>query len=226
MEVKSPSAAEVSVRKRGRPRRLSEAERRLQLMDAALRVFVRMGFHASRIEDIVAEARTGKGTFYLYFKDKDELLLALLEKFFGEIRQTLRWVGERVAGSASIEELFEAEAERILDILMKHRELAELFLRMRATAGRTIQRKMQEFYGQILRASEKNLQLAAEYGLIPALDTRIAATCIVGAIEKTYEAWLRGQLKLPKARIARETLRFLLRGIGLDLARLGSVARV
>jgi AcrR family transcriptional regulator len=40
----------------------------------------------------MARAQVGKGTFYLYFKSKEELVDFVLEEFIGEIRQTLSWV--------------------------------------------------------------------------------------------------------------------------------------
>ncbi|TNF05177.1 MAG: TetR/AcrR family transcriptional regulator, partial [Deltaproteobacteria bacterium] len=38
------------------------------LMQASLEVFLEKGFHPTRIEDIIARAKVGKGTFYLYYK--------------------------------------------------------------------------------------------------------------------------------------------------------------
>jgi len=48
-----------------------------RLLDAALRVFARRGYHAARVDDIVRSARTSHGTFYLYFANKEDLLRAL-----------------------------------------------------------------------------------------------------------------------------------------------------
>src|SRR5438876_9577098 len=49
-----------------------------KLLDAAMVVFERRGYHAARVDDIVKVARTSHGTFYLYFANKEDLFRALL----------------------------------------------------------------------------------------------------------------------------------------------------
>src|SRR5690349_21936859 len=49
-----------------------------KLLEAGIKVFGRRGYHAARVDDIVKEARTSHGTFYLYFSNKEDLFRALL----------------------------------------------------------------------------------------------------------------------------------------------------
>jgi AcrR family transcriptional regulator len=51
-----------------------------KILDAAARLFASQRFHEARMEDVAAAAEVGKGTLYRYFKDKEELYLALLER--------------------------------------------------------------------------------------------------------------------------------------------------
>jgi AcrR family transcriptional regulator len=51
-----------------------------KILAAAARLFATHRFHEARMEDIAAAAEVGKGTLYRYFKDKEELYLALLEQ--------------------------------------------------------------------------------------------------------------------------------------------------
>jgi AcrR family transcriptional regulator len=51
-----------------------------KIMTAAAKLFATHRFHEARMEDIAALAEVGKGTLYRYFKDKEELYLALLER--------------------------------------------------------------------------------------------------------------------------------------------------
>jgi AcrR family transcriptional regulator len=53
-----------------------QAETRHKLIESAIDLFVNVGYHGLRISDITDYAGLGKGTFYLYFKDKRDLLLA------------------------------------------------------------------------------------------------------------------------------------------------------
>jgi AcrR family transcriptional regulator len=55
-------------------------DKRRQLIDAAVRVFARKGFHASRVGDIAEEAGVAHGLLYHYFKSKDEVLQAVFHE--------------------------------------------------------------------------------------------------------------------------------------------------
>lgn len=54
-------------------------ERRQQLIDAAWRCAARQGFRSLTVDDVCTEAGVSKGAFYVYFDQKQDLLLALLE---------------------------------------------------------------------------------------------------------------------------------------------------
>lgn len=60
-------------------------ERRDSILDAALTVFVRDGYHATKLTDISREAGCSVGTLYTYFENHEELLAAVLQKVQTEI---------------------------------------------------------------------------------------------------------------------------------------------
>jgi AcrR family transcriptional regulator len=72
-----------------------------KLLDAAMVVFEKRGYHAARVDDIVKVARTSHGTFYLYFANKEDLFQALLADVGEEVQtlsETLGPVGPDDAG--------------------------------------------------------------------------------------------------------------------------------
>ncbi len=64
------------------PRPDVSEERKAHILDAALRVFARRGFHKARMDDIAEEAHLSKGALYWYFRGKDAILQALVDKVF------------------------------------------------------------------------------------------------------------------------------------------------
>ena len=54
--------------------------RRDHLVDTALELFIRDGFHATGIDKILAESGVAKMTLYKHFKSKDELILSALRR--------------------------------------------------------------------------------------------------------------------------------------------------
>ncbi len=55
-------------------------DKRELIMNAAIRAFAQNGYHQSRIADVAREARVAAGTIYLYFKNKDDLLISIFEE--------------------------------------------------------------------------------------------------------------------------------------------------
>jgi AcrR family transcriptional regulator len=60
-------------------------ERKTQIMNAAENVFTKKGFSDARMDDIAGQTGLSKGTLYLYFKSKEELIIAILDRIFGDI---------------------------------------------------------------------------------------------------------------------------------------------
>jgi AcrR family transcriptional regulator len=79
----------VTARSTTGPRTKPPAERRTELMDAALRLFLEQGVAPTTIEQITAGASVAKGTFYLHFSSKDDVLGALRERFVQELRANI-----------------------------------------------------------------------------------------------------------------------------------------
>jgi AcrR family transcriptional regulator len=57
-------------------------ERKDQIMNAAEEVFSQKGFSDARMDDIAEETGLSKGTLYLYYKSKDDLIIAILDRIF------------------------------------------------------------------------------------------------------------------------------------------------
>ena len=58
----------------------ARAEKREKILDAAIKTFARKGFHQSRVTDIAQEAGVADGTIYLYFRNKDDVLISIFEE--------------------------------------------------------------------------------------------------------------------------------------------------
>jgi len=72
----------------------SRRDKRAAILEAAIRVFARTGYHGSRIADIASEAGIAYGLVYHYFKNKEEILSSIFEERWGAFLDTL----EHIAG--------------------------------------------------------------------------------------------------------------------------------
>lgn len=91
------------------PRQRRKEARPQELLDAALALFVEKGFAATRSEEVAARAGVSKGTLYLYYPSKEELLKAV-------IRQNLSHV---LAAGAGIADGFEGSMAELLATMLR-----------------------------------------------------------------------------------------------------------
>ena len=166
------------------------ADRRQELLDAAVRVFARKGFHASRVGDIAEEAGVAHGLLYHYFRSKDEVL----ETIFRDTWQLF------VAETERIEEAVEPLPEQL-------RRFARIYLgswlatpELIGVLVREIARSPQvgETVGEIggvLRALARMIEAARGRGEVRAdCDATLAAWAVYGALEEILTGWALGQL--------------------------------
>ncbi|BBZ25803.1 hypothetical protein MMAD_00980 [Mycolicibacterium madagascariense] len=84
------------------------AERRAHIMAAARRCFVRDGFHASSMQDLVAEAGISSGAVYRYFASKDEVIEAIAAENLDQVVAVLaQAIGEGASPQAALTAVLE-----------------------------------------------------------------------------------------------------------------------
>jgi TetR/AcrR family transcriptional regulator, fatty acid metabolism regulator protein len=71
---------------------MKEQNKHQKILQAAIKVFAEKGFFNSRVSEIAKEANVADGTIYLYFKNKDDILISLFEEEFGKIVEDMRKV--------------------------------------------------------------------------------------------------------------------------------------
>ncbi len=86
-------------------RRRRKEARPAELLEAALALFVEKGFAATRSEEVAKAAGVSKGTLYLYFPSKEELLKAVIQHFLGTEIET--GIAEAAAADGPVAESME-----------------------------------------------------------------------------------------------------------------------
>jgi TetR/AcrR family fatty acid metabolism transcriptional regulator len=174
------------------PRVVSErtADRRAELLEAAVRVFAEKGFHASRVGDIANEAGVAHGLLYHYFRSKEEVLETIFrETWSGLVRETERI---EVSGVAFREQL-RRFARIYLGSWLVTPELVRVLVR---EVGRSpdVGQRVDEIRGLFL-ALRRIIEAARDRGEVRAdVDIGFAATAFYGALEEILTGWVLGQL--------------------------------
>jgi len=166
------------------------ADRRQELLDAAVRVFARKGFHAARVGDIAEEAGVAHGLLYHYFRSKDEVL----ETIFRDTWQLLVAETERIEESgAPLPEQLRRFARIYLGSWLATPELIGVLVREIARSpqvGETV-----DEIGGVFRALARMIEVARDRGEVRAdCDSTLAAWAVYGALEEILTGWVLGQL--------------------------------
>jgi TetR/AcrR family transcriptional regulator, fatty acid metabolism regulator protein len=174
-------------------------DKRRQLLDAAVRVFARKGFHASRVGDIAEEAGVAHGLLYHYFKSKDQVLEAVFHENWSIL----------IARIESVEETDEPAADQI-------RHIAAIVLRTWLHLPDVVRVVIQEFgrspelaerVGELtlpIDALKRVISRGIERGEFRKdIDPAFAATVVYGSIDELLTAWVLGRLPSDEEAVAR-----------------------
>jgi AcrR family transcriptional regulator len=149
------------------------------MLDAAARLFGTQRFHEARMDDIAAEAEVSKGTLYRYFKDKDELYLALLARCS---RDLVALVRERVAEVEGARARLEAFVEALVEFFGAQPHLFDLIQRAEVLRGAGQAFPWQQARDENLRTCRVLFQQAQREGAFRVRDPEQAALMLLGGI--------------------------------------------
>lgn len=100
-----------------------KSDKRSLITEAAIEVFAEKGFRQARVSDIAEKAGVADGTIYLYFKNKEDILLSIFEE---KMDQMLAGLGERLVGADNPEERIRRFASFHFEQVRTHRAAAEV----------------------------------------------------------------------------------------------------
>jgi AcrR family transcriptional regulator len=165
------------------PKILTDADRqqkRQLILDAAAAEIALYGYDRANINTIAERAGIGRGTIYLYFESKDDVLGALLDTVGAAIDETIQ---RCIAQDLSWRDRLRALAHAFLALAGSHRD----YLRVQVSALHGVNRAVGEPMARWLRTSVDRLaaafRQAAAQGEIQPLPPETLATLVVGTLE-------------------------------------------
>jgi TetR/AcrR family fatty acid metabolism transcriptional regulator len=164
------------------------ADKRRLILDAAVKVFARQGFHACRVSDIADEAGVAYGLVYHYFSSKDEILdTVFLERW----NVLLKVIAEVDRGDGSAREKLREIASFIVDSYHHDPDVMKVIIvevtRAANSFGRTHLAKIREAYsliGEVVAKAQRQGELRAD------VTPDFAALTFYGTIEQVLTGWI------------------------------------
>ena len=167
-------------------------DKRRVILDAAVHVFARQGFHSCRVSDIADEAGVAYGLVYHYFQSKDQVLDTLFEERWDFLLEAIRHTDARDIPAR--EKLF-AIASFIVDSYRHDPDLMKVIVvevtRAANTFGAAHLGRITEAYA-LIRGIVEKAQRAGEFRTD--VTAEFAAMAFYGAIEQVLTGWIFGLL--------------------------------
>jgi TetR/AcrR family transcriptional regulator, fatty acid metabolism regulator protein len=167
-----------------------QQDRRRALLDAAVRVFARKGYHTCRVGDIAEEAGVAHGLLYHYFRSKEEVLETIFRESWSALLEAIRLVED--SGDPAREQLRKTVAI-VLRTWKNDPDLVRVLVR-EITRSAHLQKELDEL-GHAFEALERIVrrgQAVGEFG--SDVDPRLASYVVYGALEEILTGWVLGRL--------------------------------
>jgi AcrR family transcriptional regulator len=191
---------------------MDKVERRAQLLARARDVFAKRGYHASKIEHIVAAAGVARGTFYLYFEDKRGVFSELVDRFLARMHLAIQRI-DVDSPTHSVAAQVRANIHRVLVLFLQDHAMTKILLTDAPGLDADFDRKLRAVYEELLSLLANSLAEGQAYGIVQPGDTRVFAYLGVGALkELLYQSVQRDHGEESAEHLTAELFSFLCRG--------------
>jgi len=188
---RSFSATEAGKSRRG-------TDKRERILRAAIKVFARKGFYATRVSEIAKAAGVADGTIYLYFENKDDVLVSIFEDRITKLLEVLR---KEIDEAATFEAKLRVVVERQLGLLENQRDLAEVVTVNLRQSSKLLKQYAAPRFTEYLELIASVIAFGQKEGIVdPDLSPRVVATGLWGALDGIALTWaLGGKSTQPEA---------------------------
>jgi len=180
--------------KAGKPakKKGASAEKRERILQAAVSVFAKKGFYDTRVSEIAKAAGVADGTIYLYFENKDDVLISI---FQDRIEKLLEILGEVAASDRSIEEKVRKIVGIQLGLLEDQRDLAEVITVNLRQSSRLLKQYAAPLFIRYLELVAGVIATGQKEGVFRRdLSPRVAARALYGALDGLALTWALGPM--------------------------------
>jgi len=187
-------------------------ERKNQILNAAELVFTKKGFDLARMDDIAEQTGLSKGTLYLYFKSKDSLIIAILERIFqGLFKQLNARKEDNLNATDAIKQFTEAaiaDYKRMLRLMPVAYEFLALAFR-----NKIVQKALSEYFRHYMDLLVPIIQRGVDSGEFRDVDPTDTAIAMGAIYEGTVLLWVYDKSLVNMEHHIRSSINILLEGI-------------
>ncbi|MFH1137264.1 MAG: TetR/AcrR family transcriptional regulator [Pseudomonadota bacterium] len=187
-------------------------ERFRSILQAAVRVFARKGFYHARVSEIAREAGVADGTIYLYFENKDDILIRLFEEGMTQVIENVR---HEIEKSDDPLEQIKRFAYAHLSLIERDKDMAEIIqVELRQSSKFMKEYRNEKFY-EYLNLVSGIIRDGQARGLIRRdVEPGIFKRAFFGALDEMSRFWVLSSKRKYSINVAAEQISdFFIKGI-------------
>lgn len=182
-----------------------------QIIEAAVVVIAENGYHQAQVSKIARQAGVADGTIYLYFKNKEDILISLFREKLGDFVEKIQ---EELAGKAGAAEKLLMLIERHFSFLSADHHLAIVTQLELRQSNKDLRMKINDVLRGYFKVVDQILHTGVEHKEFHSeLDIRLARQMIFGAIDETVTTWVMNEQKYDLNAQARPLHRLIVNGL-------------
>jgi len=200
----------------GGKRDINRRKRVQDLIDAGLSLFLERGIESVTIDDVAREAGMAKGNFYRYFRDKADLVEAVVEPVASTTREALQHCDDQLRQATGRDDAVAAYAQlgnRLVGALAMHPDAMCLYLQERRAPATTARQAISDLAIEIDRRAMALSQVAVDRDLVAVSDPRVSAVAVLGAVEALALASVRNQVQMDPVETTKSLISIVLEGL-------------
>ena len=194
------------------PRPDVSEERKDQIIKAAEEVFTQKGFSDARMDDIAGETGLSKGTLYLYFKSKDELIIAILDRIFQREFKALENADFSTMSAEQAINMFVETVSKDIKIMLRLMPIAYEFLAL-AFRNKLVQEALKMYLNRYMDILTPIIQKGIDDGEFRQVDAKEVAIAAGAVMEGTILLWVYDRSLVEPERHIRSGMKLLLEGV-------------
>ena len=168
-------------------------KKRQRILSSAIKVFSKKGFYSTRIKEIARAASVADGTIYLYFKNKDDILISIFNDRFRKLNTKMEEIAdEPIESSEKIRRIINLQ----IGSVRGHRDLAEVLTVNLRQSNRFLRQfaapqfnRYLDIMAQVIREGQDRGEFTSD------CSPRIVATSLFGSIDGLMLTWVLGSRK-------------------------------
>ena len=192
--------------------RRREGDKEKAILDASIKIFAQHGYHRAKISSIAEHAGVATGSIYLYFKDKESILLTIFDRLWQDLTEGLRSVVNRT--DINPDKKLDLVIDQFFDLFIANPPLASVFVNEQQHLIKDRRGNVAKHYNDFLDHAEEIIREGVQKKIFnPEVDIKLFRHFITGGLRSVLHHWSQHSQSLTLQRVRQNVKFFIKHGL-------------